>query len=110
MAPRDKNRPLKQNQEHEFNITPNSIKIWFDWEFIDGNRFDLDATVVIIENTGYLSDAVYYGKTWSDCKAIHHLGDQRDGKEEHDETITINLNKLEPNVGFLAVMINSYNG
>ena len=40
-----------------------------------------------------------------------HSGDQQDGKSEgYDECITINLQKINFSVSYLAVLINSYQG
>ena len=41
---------------------------------------------------GHTIDAVFYNKLNSDCQAISHSGDQKDGvKEGYDEVITIDL-------------------
>lgn len=51
--------------------------------------------MTIVNEMGHTIDAVYYNKLQSDCQAIVHSGDQRDGtKEGYDEVITIDLSKL----------------
>jgi tellurium resistance protein TerD len=57
-----------------------------------GKKVDLDATVVIVNEMGHTTDAVFYNKLGSDDGAIQHSGDQTDGtKEGYDEVITIDL-------------------
>ena len=57
------------------------IQIGVAWDFISGQRIDIDAAVVMIDDCGTIVDAVYYNKLESNCKAITHSGDQRDGKK-----------------------------
>jgi tellurium resistance protein TerZ len=59
---------------------------------LGGQKVDLDGSVVIVNEMGHTIDAVFYNKLTSDCNAIVHSGDQRDGtKEGYDEVITIDL-------------------
>lgn len=65
----------------------------------------------MINECGITEDAVYYNKHKSDCGAVSHSGDQRDGlKVGYDEVITVDLSKLNYNVSYLVVMINSFKG
>ena len=58
-----------------------------------------------------VKDAVFYNKLTSDCGAIKHSGDNRDGQQDgFDELITIDGTKVDYQIGFLAVIVNSYNG
>ena len=89
----------------------NTIQVGISWDFLDGKKIDLDATVVIINEMGQTIDAVYYNKLISDCQAIKHSGDERDGvKEGYDEIITIDLVKLDYQIAYLAIYVNSFNG
>ena len=81
------------------------------WDFLGGQKVDLDATIVMINDIGDIVDAVYYNKLRSDCGSIVHSGDQRDGtKEGYDEVISINLTQINYQVSYLALLISSFNG
>ena len=60
--------------EISFQYGPN-IDICLSWDFFGGNKVDLDATCVMIDETGHTVDAVYYNKLNSDCNALRHHGD-----------------------------------
>ena len=86
------------------------IDIGLQWDFL-GDKVDLDATVIMIDDLGSIVDAVYYNKLVSDCGGINHSGDNRDGaKDGFDELIKIELAKVNFKVNYLAILINSYNG
>ena len=47
----------------------------------------------------------------SDCGAIRHSGDNKDGvKEGYDEVISIDLSRLNFAAQYLCILINSFNG
>ena len=72
---------------------------------------DLDATVVLISELGATVDAVYYNQLESECGAIHHSGDQRDGSVDgFDEMITIDTSKINFGVCYLPILVNAYKG
>jgi len=56
-----------------------TIQLGLSWDFFCGETVDLDATVVMIDEMGVIKDAVFYNKLNSDCGAITHSGDNRDG-------------------------------
>jgi tellurium resistance protein TerZ len=65
----------------------------------------------MINEMGHTIDAVYYNKLGSDCKAIQHSGDVKEGVQEgFNEVITIDLKKLSYEISYLGVLINSFNG
>lgn len=81
------------------------------WDFFGGKKVDLDATIVMINEMGQTTDAVFYNKLISDDGAIQHSGDNRDGVQDgFDEMITIDLTKLNFQTSYLAILINSFNG
>ena len=81
------------------------------WDFFGGDKIDVDATVVLIDDFGQTIDAVYYNKTVSDCGQVKHSGDQRDGTATgFDEVISIDLKNMSHSISYLAVLINSFKG
>ena len=60
-----------------------NLQIGVSWDFFgQGEKVDLDATIVMINDIGDIIDAVYYNKLTSDCGSIVHSGDCRDGAKE----------------------------
>lgn len=58
-----------------------------------------------------VTDVVFFNKLVSDCGAVKHTGDIREGEKEGvDEEIIINLAKLKFGIKYLAVLICSYEG
>ena len=46
----------------------------------------------MIDEVGHTHDAVYFNKLVSDCKAVKHHGDSKDGAfDGYDEVITVDL-------------------
>ena len=52
---------------------------------------DLDASVVLVDESGKFVDAVYYNQLKSKCESVIHSGDTKTGAGDHDEKISINL-------------------
>lgn len=80
-------------------------------EFVVGLAWDasadLDASAVVLDDTGSRIGLVYYGEL-SD-KGIKHSGDARDGEAEaDDETITLNLKDLPEDADKIIIAITSY--
>lgn len=73
---------------------------------------DLDSSILMYSEGFSLVDRVYFGKLNSLCGAIHHSGDDTVGDitedDKDNETISIELNKVNPRVKFLVVILNSY--
>ena len=88
-----------------------TIKIGVSWHNFEGDSIDLDATIVMIDDVGNIKDAVFYNKLTSDCGAIVHSGDNQEGREDdYGELVTIDGTKVKHDIGFLAVLVNAYNG
>ena len=65
----------------------------------------------MIDEMGVVKDAVFYNKLQSDCQAIKHSGDQKDGlKEGYDELLSVDATKVDSQIQYLAVLVNSFNG
>ena len=45
------------------------VEVGLNWE---GRGVNLDASIVLINDLGNITDAVYYNKTASDCKSVVH--------------------------------------
>ncbi|QUJ69670.1 TerD family protein (plasmid) [Photobacterium sp. GJ3] len=72
---------------------------------------DLDASCVLLDDTGEVLDTVYFQQLKSKCKSVHHQGDNRTGEGDgDDEQIKINLEKLPNNVAYMALTVNSFRG
>jgi len=57
---------------------------------------------------GTITDAVYFNKLKSDCGAITHSGDVRDGKPlGYDELVDIDGAKIDYNISYLAILVTS---
>ena len=52
-----------------------NLTIGMSWDFFGGEKVDLDATIVMIDEMGAVLDAVFYNKLASDCGSIKHSGD-----------------------------------
>jgi stress response protein SCP2 len=46
------------------------VDIGLTWDFQDREKVDLDATVVLMSETGATVDAVYYNQLVSECGSI----------------------------------------
>jgi tellurium resistance protein TerZ len=73
---------------------------------------DLDTSVALISNKRVL-DHVYYSNLRSRDGSVRHSGDDRFGDQNGDdgadnETITVNLNAMDPNVDQVVFYLNSY--
>ncbi|WP_120512558.1 TerD family protein [Photobacterium salinisoli] len=72
---------------------------------------DLDASCVLLNETGEVLDTVFFQKLKSKCKSVQHQGDNRTGEGDgDDEQIKINLEKLPKNVSYMALTVNSFRG
>lgn len=75
-----------------------------------GNSIDLDLSAILITHKT-IHEVIYFGQLTSDCGHITHLGDNRTGHGDgDDETITLNLPKLNPEITDIWFTLTSYNG
>ena len=94
-----------------FQLGSSPIQIGLKWDFFGGEKVDLDATIVMINELGGTLDAVYYNQLTSECSTITHSGDQRDGTQDgYDELISIDTNKINFGITYLPILINAFNG
>ena len=73
---------------------------------------DLDALVALYDSNKVLIDVCYFGQKASKCKAVKHSGDDLTGDSSADdldnETITVDLQKLNPNASYIGLVLFSY--
>jgi tellurium resistance protein TerD len=94
--------------------TLDKIRIGLGWDArkTDGPDYDLDASVVVLDNTEQCIGTdwfVYYNNLTSPAAAIVHQGDElTGGKEGDDEQIVIDLTKLPSNATDLRIVVTIY--
>lgn len=74
---------------------------------------DLDASVVLMDANKRKLETVYFGHKDSSDRAIHHSGDDLVGDTDGDdgmdnETISVELDRIRPEVEYVAFILNSY--
>ncbi|MDR0217901.1 MAG: tellurium resistance TerZ family protein [Enterobacteriaceae bacterium] len=75
------------------------------------NEIDLDASCIMLDNTGNTIDIVWFGQLKSECGSIKHSGDNLTGAGDgDDEVISVDLLKLPAHVEYLAFTVNSFRG
>lgn len=74
---------------------------------------DLDASLLMYDERRVLIDTVYFGHRTSNDGAIHHSGDDVHGtagseQEVDNETISVDLTRVNPRVTHIVAILNSY--
>ncbi|MFF7728084.1 TerD family protein [Streptomyces sp. NPDC008001] len=89
-----------------------SVKMGLGWEPAWGGRaIDLDASVIAYGPDRNMIDACYFGKLQILNGAIQHSGDNLTGEGSgDDETITVHMQGLPPEVTGLVFTVSSFNG
>ncbi|MEV5507396.1 TerD family protein [Streptomyces orinoci] len=89
-----------------------SVRMGLGWEPAYGRRsIDLDASVIAYGPDRRPIDTCYFGKLMILDGAIQHSGDNLTGAGSgDDETITVHLGGLPPNVTGLVFTVNSFSG
>jgi tellurium resistance protein TerZ len=72
---------------------------------------DLDASCIVLDSSKKPVDLVWFRELESKCGNIIHSGDNRTGEGDgDDESITVRLDKLNPNINALVFTVNSFTG
>ncbi|WP_312947130.1 TerD family protein [Superficieibacter sp.] len=72
---------------------------------------DLDASCILLDAKGNKLDTIWFRELKSRCGSVIHSGDNLTGEGDgDDETISVNLTQLSPQVEFLAFTVNSFRG
>ncbi|MBH1936422.1 TerD family protein [Streptomyces sp. AV19] len=89
-----------------------SVRMGLGWEPAHGARaIDLDASVIAYGPQRNLIDACYFGKLMILSGSVQHSGDNLTGAGSgDDETITVHLGGLPPEVTGLVFTVSSFNG
>ena len=90
-------------------ITNVLIGLGWDERATDGNEFDLDASVFLLDANGKVRgdhDFIFYNQLKSQCGSVEHLGDNRSGAGEgDDEAVLVDLVKIPADVDKIAVTV-----
>lgn len=87
------------------------VRFGLGWEanaFDTGGKFDLDASLFLLNNGKLLSDNhfVFYNNTTSPDGSVKHQGDNRTGDAAgDDETIIVDLSKIDPNIDEISFIV-----
>ncbi|SKA36376.1 tellurium resistance protein TerZ [Chitinophaga eiseniae] len=76
---------------------------------------DLDGSCALFSEQKQLQEVVYFGNLRSQDGSIHHSGDDLTGDMNgndglDNEVITVDLSRLNPNVNYVAFVLNSFRG
>ena len=72
---------------------------------------DLDASCVMFDANGVVTDTVWFRQLHSKCSAVVHTGDNRTGDGDgDDEQIIVDLPRVPANVKHLVFVVNSFTG
>lgn len=90
---------------------PIEPKGFFGRVFNVSEAVDLDASCVCLDAQGREIDVIWFRKLESTDRAVRHSGDNRTGEGDgDDETLTVDLGKLDARVSVLMFTINSFSG
>jgi tellurium resistance protein TerD len=87
------------------------VKIGLGWEGreTDGAAFDLDASLFMVGSNGKVRgdhDFIFYSQLDSQCKSVHHTGDNRTGDGDgDDEELHVFLGKVPISIERLVVAV-----
>ncbi|MEY8800261.1 TerD family protein [Leisingera sp. XS_AS12] len=85
------------------------VGLGWDPRATDGQEFDLDASLFMVNGTGKVrgpEDFIFYKQLTSPCGSIEHTGDNRTGEGEgDDEVINIDLSKVPADIQRLIVTV-----
>lgn len=90
-------------------LTKVLVGLGWDERQTDGQDFDLDASVFMLNEAGKCradTDFIFYNQMASSCGSVNHTGDNRTGEGDgDDEAIKVDLSKVPADVQTLAVTV-----
>lgn len=116
---------FKRNQQvslKKLGIHGNIVMVGIGWDnkFLPGfwNRLtqkrhdcDLDLSCVMYDDENERLDTIWYAQLQSKCGGVRHTGDETaDSKEGDEESITLDLNQLNPDTKNIFFVISSFKG
>lgn len=102
---------LQKGQKIDLGLTKLSVGLGWKPSEDTGHDFDLDASAFMLDESGKIplpNYVVCYGNFDSPDNALHHTGDDTTGgnsEEGDDETIEIDLTKVNPNVTQILLVV-----
>lgn len=76
-----------------------------------GGDIDLDASCLTFDAEKTVLEAVWFGKLTNAAGTIRHSGDNLTGEGDgDDESIAIQLDRLDPKVEYIVLTVNSFRG
>jgi tellurium resistance protein TerZ len=94
-----------------YDNVPDVFTLGLAWDLTNGEGVDLDASCIMLDKDLQKVDLVYFGKKTSDDGAVRHSGDNQSGRGDgDDESIVVDLPKVDVNIHYLGFVINSYSG
>lgn len=90
-------------------LTKVLVGLGWDERQTDGQDFDLDASLFLLNNAGKCrsdADFIFYNQMNSPCGSVSHTGDNRTGEGDgDDEAMKVDLSKVPADVQTLAVTV-----
>ncbi len=85
------------------------IGLGWDPRATDGQQFDLDASVFLLNDAGKVrseADFIFYNQVKSGCGSVEHTGDNRTGAGAgDDEQIKVDLSRVPADVQRIAITV-----
>ncbi|TCV94327.1 TerD family protein [Biostraticola tofi] len=76
-----------------------------------GGSIDLDASCVLLDAQGQVTDQIWFRQLTSKCGSVVHQGDNLTGEGDgDDEVINVDLTRLPAAVEYIAITVNSFRG
>lgn len=100
---------LRKGQRENINAPKFTVGLGWDTNSATGNDFDLDASVFMLgENKRLVSDDyfIFYNNLTSPDGGVEHTGDNLTGAGDgDDESILVDLSKVDPKVSELCIVV-----
>ncbi|WP_316841998.1 TerD family protein [Pedobacter gandavensis] len=100
---------LRKGQRENINAPRFTVGLGWDTNSATGNDFDLDASVFMLgENKRLVSDDyfIFYNNLTSPDGGVEHTGDNLTGAGDgDDESILVDLSKVDPKVSELCIVV-----
>ncbi|WP_072688280.1 TerD family protein [Rhodococcus marinonascens] len=78
---------------------------------LKNQTIDLDASALLFDAAGNLTDQVWFQQLQSKDKSVLHTGDNRTGAGDgDDESIKVDLQRIHPSVTTIVFAVNSFTG
>eukprot|EP00429_Kryptoperidinium_foliaceum_P114759 CAMPEP_0176302972 /NCGR_PEP_ID=MMETSP0121_2-20121125/61663_1 /TAXON_ID=160619 /ORGANISM="Kryptoperidinium foliaceum, Strain CCMP 1326" /LENGTH=127 /DNA_ID=CAMNT_0017644509 /DNA_START=72 /DNA_END=452 /DNA_ORIENTATION=+ len=88
----------------------NRYGVCLSWDRTQYN-VDLDLQALVVNNSGTISDAVYFNRLEVMDKGLSHSGDDKTGAGEgFDESIWVNFQKIKNEVKLIIFVIAAHSG